>query len=602
MIPYIENFLTEYEADELFEALLALGGKREKNKRNNISYLRRISYPGWSPELDHRPAAQYTTVPYDTAPDFIKVLADKLTAFAGKEIRYLSAVGYENEKDHMNWHQHKEDKRPRHCEDMTVWVVNLGEVRTIGIRTVGSNDKSQYEYLRPKHGSLYILPSSYNITHEHAVLEDEFPCGLRISINCKHIPPQTPSPSGKKPAKKSRDKDSLYKPINGDGPCIYCQRVGYSYPADAVNVDRKTIFGNFSGTPKERFPYGSPEYAAYVADKMKSPEFSAQVESLRGKNLLCWCEPHEADHCHARAWLELANGTTTDGPPKPPGSQPPKRKKPRAASSTKIPAFAYPGGKARLAEDISAMLPRGNRFVEPFAGRGNVYFHVAAHGMYPSYWLNDIQTAPFLFTLRIGHILSVPENTKENLVKFRARARGKVGYRDGRFISPLQVNHAFLVEPYLCWNGGAYGQSGGTRRGTQVGYGEKIRAASEILRRTDTNITRLDYRKVLGQCGDGDVVYLDPPYLNANVKAYSDKTLDHRELVEILKNAKFKWVLSEYRQPLYIEAFGEPAIEIHVKRGMGNPGGGSKGQKHTVECFWMNFSLTASCEQIQRAA
>ena len=194
MIPYVENFLTEYEADELFESLLTLGGKREKNKRNNNSCLRRISYPGWSPELDHRPAAQYTTVPYDTAPDFIKTLADKLTAFAGKEIRYLSVVGYENEKDHMNWHQHKEDKRPIHCEDMTVWVVNLGEVRTIGIRPVGSKDKSQYEYLRPKHGSLYILPSEYNNTHEHAVLDDEFPCGLRISINCKHIPPPDTRP------------------------------------------------------------------------------------------------------------------------------------------------------------------------------------------------------------------------------------------------------------------------------------------------------------------------------------------------------------------------------------------------------------------------
>jgi hypothetical protein len=311
VIPYIENFLTEYEADELFESLLALGGNREKNKRNNTSYLRRISYPGWSSELGHCPAAQYTTVPYDTAPDFIKNLADKLTAFARKEVRYLSVIGYENEKDHMNWHQHKEDKRPIHCEDMTVWVVNLGEVRTIGIRPLGSKDKSQYEYLRPKHGSLYVLPSEYNVTHEHAVLPDELPCGLRISINCKHIPPQTPPPSVKKSTKKkSRDKDSFYKPVNGDGPYIYCQRVGYSYPADSVNVDRKTIFGNFSGAPKKRYPYGSPEYAAYVADKMRSPEFRAQIESLRGKDLLCWCEPHEAEHCHARAWLELANANS----------------------------------------------------------------------------------------------------------------------------------------------------------------------------------------------------------------------------------------------------------------------------------------------------
>jgi hypothetical protein len=203
----------------------------------------------------------------------------------------------------MNWHQHQEDKRPRHCEDMTVYVVNLGEVRTIGIRPAGCKYKSQYEYLRPKHGSLYVLPSEYNLTHEHAVLPDNYPCGMRISINCKHIPPQTTPPSDK-PAKN-------YKPINGDGPYIYCQRAGYSYPAEAVNVDRKTIFGNHNHHTLST-EAGRADWAAEVAEKMKSPEFAAQVEALRGKDLLCWCTPKEADYCHARAWLTIANKSGVD--------------------------------------------------------------------------------------------------------------------------------------------------------------------------------------------------------------------------------------------------------------------------------------------------
>src|ERR1700733_4006919 len=110
MIPYIENFLTEYEADELFENLLALPHNREKNKMyGGKNLLRRLSFPGWSPEKEHRPAAQYKTQDYATAPDFIKTLAAKLTAYAGKEIHYLSVIGYENERDGMNWHQHQED-------------------------------------------------------------------------------------------------------------------------------------------------------------------------------------------------------------------------------------------------------------------------------------------------------------------------------------------------------------------------------------------------------------------------------------------------------------------------------------------------------------
>jgi site-specific DNA-adenine methylase len=189
-----------------------------------------------------------------------------------------------------------------------------------------------------------------------------------------------------------------------------------------------------------------------------------------------------------------------------------------------------------------------------------------------------------LSILRLGHILAVPKPGKESLFKYRARSRDKG--------NPLRYKHALLLESYLCWNGGVYGQSGGTGRGTQTGYSEKIRLASEILRGTGTRPTCLDYRDVLAQCGEGDVVYLDPPYINANVKAYTDKTLDHREMVAILRSAKFKWILSEYEQPLYIEAFGEPALRVPVKRGMGKPNGGSKGQKEAVECFWTNFALT----------
>ncbi|MGA7796131.1 MAG: DNA adenine methylase [Candidatus Acidiferrales bacterium] len=273
-----------------------------------------------------------------------------------------------------------------------------------------------------------------------------------------------------------------------------------------------------------------------------------------------------------------------DTDPEPPVSEPQKRKKAQRASAAKIPTFSYPGGKARLAKRIAAMLPSGKRLVEPFAGRGNVYFYVASHGMYPSYWLNDIQTAPFLNTLRIGHILSVPKGGKESLYKYRAVSRDETK-------SPLARKHALLLEPYLCWNGGKYGQSGGTQRTSQAGFYEDLRLASNILRTTDSRVTRLDYREVLAQCGEGDVVYLDPPYLHANVKAYTDKTLDHREMVEILKNAKFKWVLSEYEQPLYIETLGKPALQIPVKRSKGKSGGGSKGSKDTVECFWTNFAV-----------
>jgi uncharacterized Zn-finger protein len=49
------------------------------------------------------------------------------------------------------------------------------------------------------------------------------------------------------------------------------------------------------------------QFRAYALEKMKDASFAAQVESLRGKDLLCWCTGREREDCHARVWLELAN-------------------------------------------------------------------------------------------------------------------------------------------------------------------------------------------------------------------------------------------------------------------------------------------------------
>jgi len=44
--------------------------------------------------------------------------------------------------------------------------------------------------------------------------------------------------------------------------------------------------------------------------KMQDSGFRQQMEALRGRDLLCWCEqegPKRAEFCHARVWLDLIN-------------------------------------------------------------------------------------------------------------------------------------------------------------------------------------------------------------------------------------------------------------------------------------------------------
>jgi hypothetical protein len=298
MIPYVEDFLTLTEADYLQQFVLTLTPVRPRNPRNQKSFIRKVSYGCYSvlPESRtgmtvHGGGAGWLA----TAPDEIKLLAARLTEYAETEINYLSLLGYEDERDHIGWHNHREDLK---LKNQTVWVVSLGDVRTLTTRPTGSKDKSTWEELQPAHGSLYVLPHEYNRTHEHAVLDSKDFCGLRISINCKHIDEEYLLSHKTKPVAPEPDREPFVR--EPGPPRIYCQRIGCTYPDDAVNVDRHTIFGNHK-------KLNGDEWIAEVASLMKSPEFAAEVEGLRGKDLLCWCRPSEELHCHARAWLELAN-------------------------------------------------------------------------------------------------------------------------------------------------------------------------------------------------------------------------------------------------------------------------------------------------------
>jgi site-specific DNA-adenine methylase len=83
----------------------------------------------------------------------------------------------------------------------------------------------------------------------------------------------------------------------------------------------------------------------------------------------------------------------------------------------------------------------------------------------------------------------------------------------------------------------------------------------------------------------------DPPYLdNCDVRAYTADMLDHREMVELLKAAKFRWLLSEYKHPLYLKAFGKPTLEIEKQKIIkSNSAGRGKVSHRAVECLWRSF-------------
>lgn len=243
----------------------------------------------------------------------------------------------------------------------------------------------------------------------------------------------------------------------------------------------------------------------------------------------------------------------------------------------KTPTIPYPGGKARLAKTIVAMLPsNGGIYVEPFAGRGNVFWTAATKLNYDRWWLNDIATAPFFEAIRDhGNTVRIPDRSREAYQHYRQSKSAK----------------SLILEPYLTYGGGGYTRAGfgGKKSAGASGYQTTIRNCHSILSVTDPKITSVDWKDMeLDSLEEDDVVFFDPPYYDADVRAYSSKGFDYEALVQLLANAKFKWILTEYYQTFYAKALGKPCREVGVQLASASFATNG-GKERRTECIWKNF-------------
>jgi len=244
-------------------------------------------------------------------------------------------------------------------------------------------------------------------------------------------------------------------------------------------------------------------------------------------------------------------------------------------------SFRWPAGKSRLAPIIVKYIPtRGRKFLDLFAGRGNLFFRAAAGGFdYGEWVVNDILTAPFFHALRsIGNQIEVPSCSKAEFL--RQRELAKTG--DQR---------AVLLEGYLVHNGGTFASAGWSTSGgcrTAQSYEANLKIGCRTMRDKNPRITAMDWLHCLEaeQLDERDFVYLDVPYIDCAVGPFNPDSVVHSELIEVLQRAKFKWLLSEFRQPVYVQAFGEPLYELplHPKAGLNVPG------DCRLECLWGNIN------------
>ena len=209
------------------------------------------------------------------------------------------------------------------------------------------------------------------------------------------------------------------------------------------------------------------------------------------------------------------------------------------------PFLKWAGNKYKIVARIKAILPDGQRLVEPFAGSAALFLN----SDYPSYLLSDtnadlinlyhhLQTEGDTFITYCRPFFTPENNQREQFYKFRNEFNMT---EDGRLKSAL-----FLYLNKHGYNGLCRYNSKG---GFNVPFGRYKRpyfpeAEMRHFQQKAQHATfqQANFATVMAACQPGDVVYCDPPYVplsrTANFTSYSANGFSWAEQIELVHQAE----------------------------------------------------------------
>ncbi len=179
---------------------------------------------------------------------------------------------------------------------------------------------------------------------------------------------------------------------------------------------------------------------------------------------------------------------------------------------TTQPFLKWAGGKRWLVKNHAEIFPKNfNRYYEPFLGSGAVYFHLLPNEAVLSDVNDDL----------INSYLAVRDSHKDvtSLLEEYQNLHSKEFYYDMRARTPeSSVERAaqFIYLNRTCWNGlyrvnlkGKFNVPIGTKTNVILDT-DNFEALSLLLQNSD--IKTQDFESTINQAGDGDFVFVDPPY------------------------------------------------------------------------------------------
>lgn len=198
--------------------------------------------------------------------------------------------------------------------------------------------------------------------------------------------------------------------------------------------------------------------------------------------------------------------------------------------------FRYPGGKFYARKLILELLPPHEFYIEPFAGGASIFF---AKEKVNSNWLND-------FDKELINCLTIIQKRPQELIselKGEKATKERHGYYKNEYKPRNSLERA---KKWFYLNRTSY--SGiMMKQNCFWGYGEKYSMRPEnwprnILRTSEklknVKLTSLDFEEVIVNAPDGALLFLDPPYFNADQdKFYTHSFVrdDHHRLSKILR-------------------------------------------------------------------
>ena len=251
--------------------------------------------------------------------------------------------------------------------------------------------------------------------------------------------------------------------------------------------------------------------------------------------------------------------------------------------------ITYYGGKQRLTSFILPLIPPHKIYCEPFVGGGALFF---AKPLARSNMINDKDD------MLINLYRQMQENGEELFKKIDATLNSESDFKKAynmlkmEGISDIERAWAYFV----CTQQHFLNMVGSTWKikkeaPIHIFWENKKTILLQTIRKLEkTSISNRDALEIIKNMdSENSFFFIDPPYINTDSTPYKGEYTkqDYLNLIELLKNIKGKFILSNYPQP-DIEIPSSWSVKSHTSnKSLSN----TSASKNKTEMFYANYKL-----------